>query len=1607
MAKVYSWVISDIEKKYAYIVHPNDYNKVYIGAELKGVHLEKIAQWTSNCSDEEYIAQFEKMKELCKNKGYNIEFENVEAYMNVFSTCDNLRGPEGTAGRGIENISLTNTDPITNIDTYTINYNDGSTATFSIKNGRDGTNGRDGKDGAKGDMGISSKIIMVYASGKNADGMNYTPERPQGGKYDFISNKMTYPLGWEPNDEGLKAPIYMSSRTFASNDATTDPEWTIPVQITGENGAPGADGVSTEFIYKLTTTKPTEDEILNLESKNESGFIPSYWTGSPCGVTEDNPTEWCCTRKLNKDENNIPQWGPWQGPTIWSQFGINGQDGDGVQYIYLRNRGELPLNPTPTDYTTYEEYQSKENEWVPPIEVAYTNIYGESIYLTPVEDNANPGNYGYVWSDNPFDVNSQYQYQWVCSRKYTIGNNGTKIWQAYSNPSLWGKFGEDGKNATSIRKLYALSTSTSNPPTPPTDSVITGDWGTGFPKDYISGENVVWGTEAEIWANNNELVKKYVLVSTKDADGNVIPPSDATSLNTKTDVTILPNTEVEGYKYILYNEGYYEWKGTWCEPYLVTGLKGENGNPVDYTTYVYAYGWTDARPARPNGTTPDAPGTSIDERGRTIIWEDFPNTDNGRVDGMKDENGDEKRWYQCIGHVYGHNQTIKEWGNITPCSGRDGESLPGKYTEFRFGVTENDTKPSIIQFDSDGNVYREPKLYDSNGNITGWFSSDNELPDIPENGAMWQIWAIIDGANNTVLGNNGTYWNGPIKISGEKGPAGERGETGPAGMRGVSGIPGSSFNQMYCLGTYDVYFGSDDWKNTENDYGSLPSDIAEWYTSENMPYSDFIDVTTESDLENETSNKDNCGRVIRYIENEKTEVSGSTFYTTTHTYYLVKSDNSRELIKGPVSNSEEFNVCIWCIQGTDVWNIEETEESDASQYTKAGVKWTKPFRLQGTNGLRGLTGNRGQVVYPMGQYNNEEVYLTTSTKAPYVYDSNDGQYYVYNTPNTPWVGILPSNFDKITNEDGTYKYSLDGTYGNWIKDKNGDTPSNNYANAVANNQEPAWVRFESFNALYTSIGIIENGMIGSAVYNNEFMFSQQGINKEGMPCNYTETSSGFLSGYDYDKTGDENGRHWKYKGTDIYIDNIGVNPYEVIEENYIHDFMPNICINFSTGQMWTSCGKTQFNYDGSGYLLDRTITWGSNSEGNPFFQIGNYLGSDSIRLEDSTLTIGPLNEVKEEIDTDINSLCETLGYKDISEMADSTKANGKIIMEGGYLNADLIDADAILVGRLDTKKDEIGNKITISGNTMEVVNDSGITGVHIFNENVSKYVDVSSIRRENVYDNVRQNDKNLLALQFTGVQTATTTTSTFFKINSSNCTIKYDIGFMENGSQIKITACDFFLYNAPTTQEVNILSSEINAGWWEIRKDLVKIEVLKDDNIINALYGTTSTSATIGGKKTILFNNILDNLEKGYYSLKLTVLNNAILCKQLSPNDTGMTLNVAQRPMCLFSCLSYEYNRNMDNLVCIGNDGIIIYNEKGYFYSNKNVIEMTIGDYGWCVKEGGLYYKNGNWEKWTPNTGEEINNLTTQIETLNTQYAQLEQKLNSLTDIVNSYNSSD
>ena len=1337
MAKVYSWQVS--ERAFAYIVDPNDTSIPRVGSEITNQKdLQVISDWAQNATDTQYDAQFEKMVTKCNSMGYNVDFETPVAYRTVATTCDNLRGP---AGRGIQKIEYSHPAPNGEGSVYYIYYDDGWSDSIIIKDGKDGRDGIDGKPGAPGDSGVSSKLIMIYTSGVDADGNIIIPERPVGGSYDFIDGVFVCPEGWSRNDGddgSLTPPIWQSTRTFASTEASTDNRWSTPVQITGENGAPGADGTSTEFIYCLSLNKPNifGPNGERMESDPDvNGFVPNEswgFTASPQGVDEDNKCEWCCIRTKNKETG---KWGEWTEPTIWSKYGENGQDGDGVQYIYLKNNGKVPVNPTPFGYDAFdsndpdikevcENYQNKDTEWLPPVG-SYSNYSNDTATTPCVKDNTNiPENSDIgIWTDDPTDVDNEFQYVWVSSRKYRKSpDSDKKMWTKFSDPTLWAKFGESGKNATSIRRLYALSPSTGNPPDLPKDSNFTADWGTGFPKDYKASENVVWATEAEIWAHNFEFVMSYRKVSLVDTDGNPIPPADATNENSK-QVPYLPDEQNIGYTYLIYDKHYYKWDGGWCEPFLVTGVKGDPGSPINYTTYVFAFGYTDYPPARPISNLPDKPGESCGDNSKYVSWVDFPDTTLYR-DGIQ-EDGTDMRWFQCEGHVDGHKGTIVQnedgtlqWGAVTPCNPRDGEGKTGPYYQFLFGITKDDKEP-ITVFSNDGKWLRYPEYYVNNEQY-GWFDTDDQMPAIPKGGAMWQIWALIDPDTDTVLEVNGKGWNGPRRISGEKG---EQGLQGPAGLRGVSGLPGVAQHTMYCLGTYgrntseyyfdhytsggtnlmgDGYFGSKEYQDKFPDVLTTMG----WYAYNEMPYSDIIQVVNDTEFEAAYKNSKNQGRVIRYKKTVTNEKSGSSFKVDSYQYFLVGRgggyyDQLTEVLSE--KENEDFEIYIWCIQGNDVYKAgkhklyvelngipEDANENnttsvsvipeneleyqpkylyhvtrgtyyqwkeipgDEVNHVLERVEWSSPFKLQGTNGLRGLAGNRGQVVYPMGVYNHEEIYITTESKAPYVYDPNDGLFYVYNIVGEPWIGKLPENYKEVMIDmdgDGKteyYKYSSDGSgnEGTWYTiDQDGDTPANNFANA-GSGETPAWVRFESFQALYTNIGIIANGMIGSAVYNNEFMFSQQGIDAYGRNTNYAVVSGkqdegGFLSGYKFDEVGkyvpldDGDGSqillHWYYRdrldanNEPIYLDNRNVNPYEKRNGEYIHAFMPNVCINFSTGEMWLSCGKVHFDASGAGYLANQHINWTADGT----VVIGKPGESENgIVFDENGMSIGPLNDYK-------------------------------------------------------------------------------------------------------------------------------------------------------------------------------------------------------------------------------------------------------------------------------------------------------------------------------------------------------------------------------------------
>lgn len=263
---------------------------------------------------------------------------------------------------------------------------DQSTGKWREFKGEKGDPGKDGQDGTN----VSSNLTaFVFKSSET------TPSKPVGGSWNSDTNVFTPPTGWYTTDQNMVGTIWMSWAVFQTA-GTIQGEWSTPVRITGENGKDGQDGKSIEFIYKVSNRVPNSSD--KPSSVNEDGSVPDGWTDHPTGVSESNQYEWMCVRTKTDD-----LWSDWNGPTVWSKWGANGKDGDGVEYIYKRTTTNLsPDRPTEV---------SQEDDFVPE-----------------------------GWTDHPTGVNENNMYEWVCVRKYKEG-----IWSEFSNPALWAKWGEKGE----------------------------------------------------------------------------------------------------------------------------------------------------------------------------------------------------------------------------------------------------------------------------------------------------------------------------------------------------------------------------------------------------------------------------------------------------------------------------------------------------------------------------------------------------------------------------------------------------------------------------------------------------------------------------------------------------------------------------------------------------------------------------------------------------------------------------------------------------------------------------------------------------------------------------------------------------------------------------------------------------------------------------------------------------------------------------------------------------------------------------------------------------------------------------------------------------------
>lgn len=587
--------------------------------------------------------------------------------------------------------------------------------------------------------------------------------------------------------------------------------------------------------------------------------------------------------------------------------------------------------------------------------------------------------------------------------------------------------------------------------------------------------------------------------------------------------------------------------GEWSDPVQMTGEKGQDAVIPNWKTYVYKL--SDSKPSKPTGNSPSPSG-----------WEDYPTTSGN--------------WWQCIGTVNGETGLVTEWSEVIPVNGRDGQAQDGKFTEFRFAVNTSNSNPPTLNA-----TIRTP---------SGWSVVP---PEKSKDGYLWMTTATIN-PDDTL----NTNWTTPVVISGEN---------GTNGTDGVPGTPGADGRTTY----FHIKYSSVANPTSSSQMTETPSTYIGTYVDFTQADSTDPSDYTWARFEGVQGEKGDQGIPGTNGEDGKTSYlhikysnDGGTTFTSNNgedpgawigvyvDFNINDSDDPSDYkwtkIKGEpgvtgdpgpagkdgVDGLPGIGIEVrYCLGTTTIyggtstpgttrqptgWNLAvptPTEETPYIWFIQARVNytsntdkvgtiegsWSTPTKLSGTNGLNGENGSKGQIIYPEGIYKVNTVYQGTVDKTPYVYDSNDANYYVLNIVGT-WQGTLHSN----------------------------ESPSTDTSNS--------WVKLEAFEALYAKIGIIPNALIGSAVFNDAYMFSQQGVDENGEISTHYENFNPITPGEPANST----------------------NP----EKPGIRTFIPNIMFNFETGTGHMSTGNISFDSDGNIYAKNISVN-------------GNMSGSDEDVLD--------------------------------------------------------------------------------------------------------------------------------------------------------------------------------------------------------------------------------------------------------------------------------------------------------------------------------------------------------------------------------------------------------
>lgn len=498
------------------------------------------------------------------------------------------------------------------------------------KDGKDGKDGQDGKDGIDGVPGIdgdTTRVVIAYKSTKSIE----RPDTPVGGSWDYDTNTITYPEGWSGSDSNPNGYVWMSSATFSSKGTIVVP-WSTPVRLTGADGHDGADGSNIEFVYKLTVTSLVTPTKPTGNSQTEA--IRQGWTDHPTGISEQYQCEWVCSHNLQTDGS----WSEWSSPTIWSKWGVNSKDGDGVEYIYQITK--LPASPK-----EITDNNPDQDEYIPQ------SAPGEQ-----------------PWTDNPTGVSKEFQYEWVSQRKY---KGDTHKWGNFSSPSLWAKYGDNGQDGQHLRVMYTkTSGSDVKPRDPDRLNINPGSiWSVGMPT--ATGKEAIWGIQALVTFDNKLVIDESLPEEERGWQGPYlitgVPGLDGNNFNYQVEAFKQSQTQPEK---PTSNDPYNPGDGWVLTPDMSTGIwwkcialvQGETGTVIEW------------------GAVVKVTGQGVIIKGTLDSTDDLPTSGNEIGDG-----------WVIDGFLWVWNGS--DWVNVGKVQGMD-----GNYYEYRFARNNSwSSAPSLDQ----------------------------------------------------------------------------------------------------------------------------------------------------------------------------------------------------------------------------------------------------------------------------------------------------------------------------------------------------------------------------------------------------------------------------------------------------------------------------------------------------------------------------------------------------------------------------------------------------------------------------------------------------------------------------------------------------------------------------------------------------------------------------------------------------------------------------------------------------------------------------------------------------------------------------------------------